>query len=279
MTQTHIASGAGLRHVRAYALETDGLPTRGASATVPYAGVVVQGCQSFTFSTPDPRIISHKGIDRVEATDSLPPDSGETYTLTTGKSNLTLDALLTDTLVEEISATISMGVGTTNKQGSEQQIAIMGWRIALDTDRDSATFGKRRYITRVYPSGTAIPKEGPMEDGGADVNTYMGIPTPVTTTLWGKALTEATNGADEAQHLRFVSTSPFVFNVWPGNNTAVDFTASVTPISTARTQVWSNGTPAVVSSVDTGTKVITLSAPPANNAVVIALIETNDDLN
>jgi hypothetical protein len=262
-----------------YLINSSGYPDGDESGAVAYDGIRLEGAKSFTSTVPDPRIVTHTGDDRAFAQDVLPPTEMETATLTTGKTNLSLDAALTGTKVEDLLGDVNMGVTSSDKQGAEPQVMVFGWRQALDTEKGSSTYGQRRYITRMYPSCRIIPKPASMEDGAADENSYSVVPTVVTKTPWGKALAEITNGATEGQSLRFISSNPLMMNKWNGNGTLSTFTLSNTPISATKTRVHANGTVATVSSVDTVAKTCTLSTPPANLSEVVAWYETSDTMN
>lgn len=277
MAQTQIASGTGLRNIRAWLIDSDGYPVGTQSGTNGYPGFLIDGAKSFTSNVPDPQIVTHTGNDQPFAQDVLPPTELENATLTTGKTNLSADALLTDTLVETLTGNLVMGGMSTNKQGCEPQVVLMGWRQAVDTDPTSANFGQRRYITSMYPSSRVVPKGGSMEEGSDDVNSYNVVPTTVTQTPWNVSFTEVTNGYTRTQRLRFISDGPLMMESFDTSGAASTFSVDFTPVSVAKTHVWYYGSPQTVSSVDTANKTFTLSAPPAlATAKLVALYETTD---
>jgi len=277
MAQTQIASGAGLRNIRAWLIDSNGYPSGTQSGTNGYAGFLIDGAKSFTSNVPDAQIITHTGNDQPFAQDVLPPTELENAALTTGKTNLYADALLTDTLVETLTGDLVMGGMSTNKQGCEPQVVLMGWRQAVDTDPSSANFGQRRYITNMYPSSRVVPKAGSMEESGDDVNNYNVVPTTVTQTPWAVSFTEVTNGYTRTQRLRFISDGPLMMESFDTDGAAVTFSLDFTPVSVAKTHVWYYGSPQTVSSVDTANKTFTLSGAPATaTSKLVALYETTD---
>ncbi|MHC4617387.1 MAG: hypothetical protein ACYTEQ_06495 [Planctomycetota bacterium] len=277
MTQTQIASGAGLRNIRAWKIDSDGYPNDTQSGTNGYAGFLIDGAKSFTSNVPDSQIVAHTGNDQPFAQDVLPPTELENAALTTAKTNLSADALLTDTLVQDLLGDLVMGGMSTSKQGCEPQIVLMGWRQALDTDPNSASFGQRRYNTNMYPSARTIPQGGNAEEGGDDVNNYNVVPTSVTDTPWGVTFTEVTNGYTRTQRLRFISTNPLMMESFDTDGAETEFSLDFTPISTTKTRVWYYGSPQTVSAVNTTTKTFTLSSAPASaTGRLVALYETTE---
>jgi hypothetical protein len=275
---TKQASGAGLRAVYVFTLDAEGNPDGDQSGAVGYDGEKVSGARSLTSNVPDSQTIPHIGDDSVIAMDLLPPNELETASLTTAKTNLSLDAVLTGTLVDQLGSDndIEMGGMATDKQGQEVQVFMAATRQALDVEPASASFGQRRWVTKVYPSARVVPKGSSAEQGGADENTYNVVPTPVTETPWGEAFVIATHGYTQAQSLRMISENPILFVRWTGNATLDEFTLPATPISVAKTHVYVAGSEVTPSAINTVTPSVTLASPPANAAVVVCFFETAD---
>jgi hypothetical protein len=273
MAAPKIASGAGLRHVRYYTIDTDGYPDGSQTGSDGYPGVRIEGVKTFTANIPDPQTIRHTGDDRVFAQDSLPPTELETATITTGKTNLTVDAELSNTLVQTLDD-LQIGLASTDQQGFEPSVCVMGFRQALNTtDGASPT---REYITHMYCSTRVIPKGGTMAEQTADENAYNLIPTPVGKFPWGTALATVTNGATEAVKVKFISENPLMMERFTAPGAVTTFLLDYTPISAVKTHVWVDGVAATVSSVSTANKTFTLSVAPSAASVVVALYETTD---
>lgn len=277
MAQTQIASGSGLRNIRAWLIDSDGFPNSTQSGTNGYSGFLIDGAKSFTSNVPDSQFITHTGNDQAFAQDVLPPTELENASLTTGKTNLSADALLSATKVEELGGDLVMGGMSTNKQGCEPQVVLMGWRQALDADPASDDFGLRRYNTNMYPSARTIPQAGNAEEGGDDVNNYNVAPTVVTGTPWGVSFTELTNGFTRGQRMRFISDNPLMMEGFDTDGAETVFSLDFAPITVAKTHVWYYGTPQTVDSVDVSAKTFTLNAAPAAaTARLTALYETTE---
>jgi len=276
MSASKIASGAGLRHVRFWLIDSNGYPDGTQSGSDGYAGTRIEGAKTFTANLPDVQTIRHTGDDRVFAQDSLPPTELETAALTTGKTNLTVDALLTDTLVRTL-GDLQIAVRGTDKQGFEPTVCIYGWRQSVDTDDTAGSnYGRRQYHTVLYPKARVVPKGGSMAEQTADENAYNLIPTPVQKYPWGEAVDETHEGATETIKFEIKSDNPWVMERYTAPGAVVNFLTDFTPISAAKCQAWDDGIAATVSAVDTTNKFITLSAPPSAQSVVVILYETTD---
>lgn len=274
MTAPIINSGAGLKHVRYYVLNNNGIPDGDQNGTIGYDGVRVTGVQSFTPNFPDVRFITHVGDDRPFALDYLPPDTLATATLTTGKTNLEADAELTNTKVATVGET-KLAPLMTDKQGTEIDVCLVVWRQAQDTDPGSATAGVRTWVGYLGSKSRLIPKASPADQGAADVNNYNVAPTVVTTLPWGEDLNESEHGCNEAQMFRFSGNNPPMMMRWTGNATIDTFSTYPWKIINAdKTAVYVNGVAATVNSVDDNNDTFTLSSAPGHNAEVVAWFET-----
>ncbi len=272
-----ISSGAGLRRIQVFALDSDGYPNGDQSGANGYDGIYLSGAQSIANNFPDIQTIPHVGDDRVLAQDYLPPNVAVSATINTAKTNIQDDAIFTNTLVETVGET-EMGGMATDQQGSEIDLAIVYYRQALDTDPESASFGSRRWQMGMFPVTRLIPKGASIDQGAADVNAYNVVPTPVTSAPWQKAFTLVTNGYTDAQFLRFNSDNPAMIERWTGDNTITEFNLSFTPITVAKTAVFVDGAEVTVSAVNTTTDTVTLDSAPGNLAKIVAWFETSDNI-
>lgn len=274
---TEITSGAGLRRLQIFLLDSTGVPSDDESGQDGYDGLRLQGVQGVTPNVPDVQPIQHQGDDRVFAQDFLPPTSLATMGINTGKANLTVDAALTGQKVEAVGDT-EIGGFLTDKQGSEKDVLFMYYRQALNTDENSGSFGLRVWQQWMFPKSRIIPKGAGADQGAADQNSYNVIPTPTRQYPWEVAFTEANNGFTEALGLRIVSPNPVMLERWTGDASNNEFNLAWTPISTTKTKVWGDGTALTVSAVDTANKTMTLSTTPASGVTLVAWYETSDDI-
>lgn len=243
MTPKSKLFGVGARYGVVFVLdETTGLPeNNGTSATLD-SGYEVEGIKTFTPNDPEPQVFTHYGNDRPQAQDALPPTEAMRATLTTDKSNQTLDSVLAGTEIRDYTVVKYIPVNT-NKDGSEKQVAFFAYRQALAGDpSDPVTFGKQRvWESRIIPSCRIVSIENAFEQGATD-KTYNLIPTPVKQTPWKEALTEDNWGATELQMLDGVHDYQPRWGYGYGNGTLAGFVAPAVPVDNSHFLVWVDGT-------------------------------------
>ena len=278
MATTKIATGAGFRHVQVLPLDANSLPLVGAAGSTGDIGKTASGAKTLTLNVPDAQTITHTGDDRVINIDMLPATEGVTAELTTGKTNLELDALLTNVEVFTLGEMQAM-LHQTDQQGCEIQVCLLAYRAAQDADPSSATKGARRWVWVMMPSAIVFPKPASMEEGNPDENSYMVVPQTVTAWPWAIAFSDTTEGATEAQLARGISEGPPLLEAWEGDGTETEFDLSETARSTDAVKVyhWVAATKTasdVTSSVTITTSSITFSTAPASGDKIIAFYET-----
>lgn len=277
MTAKDITSGVGVRYAEAWVLNaTTGLPDVGFNSGTLIPGTLIQGIKTFNYNNPAPQRIQHYGDDRPFAQDALPPTEVGSFTITTAKTNLALDAFTEGTKEVTLDTVVKARAGNTDNRGSEPQLFLNVFRQALDTQRSSATFGKlRQWHSALIPSTRIINNLQSM-DQAATVRTYEGIPTPVTATPWNQAFDTTTWGATRGEYIEMTSDYKPIWAFCLGNGTLTTFALPKPPIDTAHTHVWVNGTLATVSSVNTSASnpsVTISSATGSNNNLVACMVE------
>lgn len=286
MAAKDIVSGVGVRYAEAFKLDpTTGYPAVAFNSGTLVGGTLIEGIKTFTYNSPTPQRIQHYGDDRPFAQDSLPPTEIGSFTVTTAKTNLALDAFTEGTKEVTLDTVVKARAGNTDQRGSEPQLMVSVYRQALDTAYGSSTLGKlRQWHSALIPSTRLINQIQPMEQTNTN-KTYDGIPTAVSSTPWAQAFDNTTWGATRAEYIELTTTYKPVWAVGSGNGTLTRFALPKTPIDTAHTHAWVNGTLATVSSVDTTNPAVTLSTPPGGagsgglntdgSALVAVLIEHN----
>ena len=182
----------GLRYGAAFQLTSQGgvaVPAA-SSATVPYSGLPFVGASAFNLTIPDPRTIVHPGDDRVMATDFLPTLDSITATIEVSRYDMTLNAMLTG-VKTYAEADFLMMPWATDAQGDEPTVGLFLYQQSLN-----AATKVRNWRFYVIPSCRCIPKPAGMSASQTMI-TYNVVVNPTATTLWGFALTDATNGALE----------------------------------------------------------------------------------
>lgn len=276
-------SGIGHRYAIIGELGSDGLPKTGASTQAPHVGTLIERVKNFSPSDPAPRRETHMGDDLPYAQDSLPPGEIGSFTISTSQVNLTLEALVSGMKEVTIGATSgakAVGVNT-DKRGSEPRVFYLSYRQALDTGKGSSTSGSlRQWEIRIYPSVQITPSSHGFEAGTTD-KTYQATPTPTTKTIWGEEYTEATWGFTQGEALMMVTNYQPRVNWWRGNGTFTSFQLSHRPVNANALKVWVGGVLTTPTNVNTSSAnpSFTLATPPANNAFVFALIETDEPGN
>jgi hypothetical protein len=272
---TKVTSGAGLRRCQIYLLDTDGYPSDDESGISGYDGEEMSGIASFEYTTPDGQVIVHVGKDRVLAQDQLPSNAGATYRATSVKQDLNLDAMLTDTLVQELGEA-QMGGLATSKQGAEPDVAVLFYRQALDTAVGASNL--RRWQLDMFPVGRLVPKGGPAGQGAGETQSYQGTPGIATKSVWGTAFTEIANGFTDGQILRIHSEHPFRIERFTCPAGSLTYTLQNTPISVAKTYATLEGVAETIASVSVQNKTATITSSPSASDVLVIGYETTDAL-
>lgn len=270
-------SGVGTRYGAIFPLDADGLPLPAVSTAVPMQGTLIEGIKGMTVTDPETRNIAHVGEDRVYAQDSLPAITVGTFGFNTSKVDLDLEAMVEGGTVRTINSNKVYGYNT-NKAGSEPQMLTHIYRQALDTDKNSSSFGKlRQWESRFIMSSRISNTTGPFEAENPDT-TYQGVASPARYAPWFEQFTEANWGFTEAEGLKQVTDYQPRLNMWRGNGTLTSFQLSHAPVTSSELTVWVDGTQTTPSSVNTtvANPAFTLGAAAANNKLVFALIETQN---
>jgi len=255
-----------------------GLPDVGFNSGTLVAGTNIEGIDTFNYNSPEPQKITHYGEDYAFAQDSLPPTEVGSFTVTTAKTNLSLDTFFDGTNLVTLDTTVKARLGNSNKRGNEPQTLSNVYRQALDTQNGSATFGKlRQWHAAMVPSARFVTNLQSMEQTKT-TKTYNGIPTPVNQTPWGSAFDETTWGATRGEYIELTFDYKPSIACGLGNGTLATFALPKAPIDVAHTHVWVDGTLATVSSVNTSLtnpSVTIASATGSGNKLVFAIVETN----
>lgn len=261
-----IRSGVGFRHAIVFALDASGYPN--ATATTAYEGVQISGAKALTINDPEPRQITHYGDDYVFALDTLPPTEPISGEMRVGKINDTIDALLGDDLSFTEGEAKFMLIGSNNR-GDEDQVGMLAFRQAVDTDPDSSNYGKRYWEGRIFPQAYIISREGGFEDTPEE-RAYTVRPLYVQAHLWGTAFAVGTEGATRAQGVRLVTEYKPKVVAFQGDGSQVTFVlpTSYPAQATGKMVVWDAGTKQTTGFTVRTTDIVFSSAPTDGNIVV-----------
>ena len=228
-------SGSGFRYATIYALDANGYPA--ATSTTVYEGVQAEGAKTLELNEPEPRIINISGDDRLYAMDALPALEGMNGTLTIARTNMALEAItraVTNFTVGEAKGLVG---GITDKSGSEPQCGLMAYRQALTET------GARVYESVVMPRALLFARHSGYNENAAEYS-FSIVPQLVTKHIWGTALALNTEGATQAQVIRFVTQYKPYIVAWKGDNVVTKFMFATArqAVSTDKIHgVWVNG--------------------------------------
>lgn len=263
--------GAGVRDFQVFVLDSNGLPA--ATSTAAYYGIDVSGVRDVTINDPAPRVVTQFGDDRIGGVDLLPPTETLTAEARVSKLNNTLDAALTGNNVTTLGEMNILGVNTDLK-GNENQVGIVVYQQAQDSDPTSSTFGVRYWEGKILPKAWMIPRENALNENATEIM-YTVQPTLTRAHLWGTTFTTASEGYTESQLVRITTVNKPRFVAFKADGSTTTFAYGLTATSTAKVAVVDNGT-VTTSGVTAGTtSAVFTTAPTANHIIVVKLEVAN----
>jgi len=268
----NIKSGVGFRHCQIFTLTTSGLLA--AVDDTAYEGLQISGARGLTLPIPEPQQINHYGDDRIFAVDRLPPNESISGTLTVGKNNFDVDALITGQNVVTIGETKFFGRAT-DKQGSEAQVCMIAWRQTLDTTPGASRV--RRWDVRLMPVCQIIPMNPSFDASNPEEMTYTVRPQVVSAYPWGIPFAEGVEGYTEGQLIDATTEYKPKLIAFLGDAAAVAFSlpAAAPAVSTAKMQVWHTVAATGVTADVTGTVILAVDsvtfalAPAAGDTITV----------
>lgn len=265
-----IRSGVGFRNVVLFGLNTAGLPA--ATATTAYEGLRMSGAKTLTINDPEPRRMNHVGDDSLISIDVLPPIEALSGELHTGKIDDPVEELLTGQKKFSVGEAALFGIAT-DKRGYENQVGILAYRQAQDTDPASATFGLRLWEFRIMPKAILYTRETGFTDQVED-HVYTVVPAKSGAHLWGTQFSPSVEGFAQAQMIRGVCKGKPKLVAFLADGTAAAFTfPTAAQARHADTiAVWNNGS-AVTTGLTKAVTGVTFTAPPTAGALIVVLYE------
>lgn len=299
-TPTYIRSTAGFRFVAVYEL-TNGLPLgtktlanfsifsvsgstiSGSSVAIPegttvsgsvgYYGGIVSGAKVMTINDPAPRIIPHIGDDAVFSLQILPPTEAVNGEIRIDKTNDTIDSVVSNVNRVTIGEFRIMGQST-NKRGFENQVGLLAYSSAQDTDPGSSTFGQQEWDFRIMPKATVYQRDTGYQQE-ANERMYTVAPAYCTSHIWGTQFTVGADGFTIGQLLRGVSQYKPVIVGFIGDASTVSFPFDIakTAATAAKINVWVNGV-LTTSGITKSTSGIVFNTAPLVTDVITVFYET-----
>lgn len=265
-----VRSSVGFRSTQIFAIDqSTGLPA--ATSVSPYDGVLVVGSNTMNITFPEARQIEHVGDDFVMLLDILPPNTAATGEMIFSSTNDILDEVLTANKSYVVGESNQILIATDN-QGYEPQVCALTFREAAANDPTSPTLGQRLWDYRIFPRSYFIPREGSY-DANPELHAYTFRPQFCTQFPWGIAFSKATHNAKRAQWVRGVSKGRPHLVAWKqtGVGAVFLFNTDFPCANTTGATFWTNGV--LETSPTVTTTQVTLTTPPASNAIVVGLYE------
>jgi hypothetical protein len=267
-TPSGINSGVGFRHSQALAVDGNGIIS--ATGTTAYVGVEISGGKTLTINDPEPRQIVHIGDDSIFALDVLPPTEPISGDLQTGKQSDALDAMLSNVNEVQVGEAQFFPIGT-DQRGNENQVVLLAYRQALDTDPASANYGKRVWQFRLFPRCYVIPREAGFEDNPEDRH-YTIRPQFVTKYPWGIPLSTSTEGVNRVQGFRGVAEYKPKLVAFVTNGTTTEFDLPVSAANVSKIKAWlvdTAGSGAVSTPTTQTTQHLQYTTAPTTGSLVV----------
>lgn len=263
-------SGSGFRNATIFGFNASGhlnaLASSGGTLTA-YYGVQAEGARTLELNEPEPRVINITGDDRLYAMDALPALEGMTGTLTIARMNQALEAItrnVTNFTVGEAKGLIG---GISNESGNEPQCALIAYRQAL------TEAGARVYESVIFPKALLFARHSGYNQEAAEYQFSL-VPQLVTQHIWETSLADGTEGATQAQCIRFITQYKPTIVAWQadGIETEFSFDTAKQAVSTSKIHgVWVDGT--VDATATLATDKVTPTSTPTVGQVVVCFYE------
>lgn len=139
---------------------------------------------------------------------------------------------------------------------------------------DSGSSGLSRWHGVMVPVCNITPMGGDFSER-TPLNSRYAITAQMADTLpWGATLQTAIHGTEKAPLLPFIADNPVTIHSFVGTGAVTAFTLGLTPVSTAKTEVFIDGLVQNAGwTLDTATKVLTITPAPADDAVITVFYE------
>lgn len=280
---TTVHSSAGIARAQYALLNSDGVPhgptsvlTAGQDAGF---GIYI-AIKKAGGSLPPPRLVDATGDNgRFHHRYTFQPASIGELDMSFAAFNDAAAALFTGTKLDTSNAEWVMSGYETNQRANKNSVALI---VNTDSqDANAGTDGQARFTNWIYPNVVVYPQLTQNEEANAAEWSWRGILTSVGQYPWGTDFSTAINGFTKATRIKINSVDPLTMHTFIGNAAASSFFLNYTPSSDQTgyaIKAWnaSTGVPVTISSVDVGSKKVTLSAIPAANVPIVVLYEAFD---
>ncbi len=255
----------GMRFACVFELDSNGRPK--ATSTLAYTGLRWSGPLAFDLTIPQPRIIPHRGADRVLRTSVLPSQETASGTLRVSDYRFDIQSILADVPVGSVGEAAEFAY-MTSQQGYEPTVGIMCYQQSQDLDTGLLTW--HAYI---LPKCRCIVQPASMNENAGEI-TYQIIPTPSTQRLWGVTLTKATDGYVDAPIFEYDTEGYPAVVGFLADGIEDEFTcpSGEEALSIDKIAVFKNGV-AVSSGITLATTGVTFTSPPTLDDMITVWYE------
>jgi hypothetical protein len=247
------------------------------SGSVGYYGITISGAKTLTITDPQPRVIPHIGDDGVFALQVLPSLEPVTGDLQVDKTNDSVDVVVSAVKKVTVGQMNIMGQST-NKRGFENQVGVLAYAAAEDTDPNSTTFGALEWDFRIIPKAILYNLDTGYGQE-ANMRNYKLVPNYATAHIWQTQYTTATDGYTRAQLERGVSQyKPVLVSfLGDGSTKGFPFDSNRPPVTDlTKVSVWKNGVALPVSATMQVTATgLGFTVAPLATDVLTVLYETS----
>ncbi len=198
-----------------------------------YEGVEFLAPVGLDFSLGEPRSIPVVAQGQVQTTFNLPSTDPKTAVLRAAYEKFSVDATLTDTLVDTIASMKAMGIDN-NKSGQERMMAFLISQLqSHDEDGNSIWANVLLNRARIKPNRPNFSAD-PM------AKEYLMTLSRSTKRVWGETYAENTHGRTEDIGDVILSQDKLNCGVWMGNGeyTTFNLPADKPAVTSARAKVW-----------------------------------------
>lgn len=255
----------------------------GSTGTAPAAGntngsgaAKADGVKTAEIAIPEGQVVQVTGDNQALGTFIFPPSELPSFNIEVATMDLTLEALMQDTLTYDDGDTTFGALAPTDPVYND--IGLLFLRDARG--RATGSIGAAHFEGVLIPKATmqALGSSGFKEREGTSYR-YKVIANPADKFPWGLAIDATTVlGTPSTPIIPFIAENRVHVHRFTGNNTQTAFVLQHTPVaaSSAKVRVYVNGVKKTYTTdytVNTGTKTVTFGSAPANNAIIVVHYE------
>lgn len=221
------------------------------------------GIQQMPTGIPEGDVVPVPGDDTTLGNFLFASDAPREFLMNFGQFDVTLDALLQGTLVEQL-GNWNIGLADPSNPVYPTVTLIVNTRAIK---RDVSVSGQGAWNVFIYPVVQIQPlNRETLQGRTAGVNRYKGTAQAAFNHPWGVTIAEAVNGDTSSFVFTTTSNYPLTLDALRGNGVVTDWVLNKTPVSAAETKAFAERVAQTVTTVTPSTKTVNIGTPIANNA-------------